>query len=373
METWGIPSRRGRILTDRARRAPRSGYVPDVTDPTRPSSQPWTEAALQDLGPDEYDWQEYKGTGLVHRDGVINSEFQGLLSKQVGAFANGGGGRVFLGLDDEGRIDGGVPVDLKRGGTRSWLEDIIAGLVDPPLAAFNVHEVRAEQPGSPILPGHAVYVIEVAASDMAPHQSMDHRYYLRIAGKSRPMGHVHLQDVLGRTRHPQLVVERVDPYGPAERITTDARGPKAIVCVRLYATNKARRLAQHAGLEVEMPRPLVTRDVRKRMLGEEDVGVDQRPGSVSFFRHHPTPIFPGQTVRLFTAWMSVHGGNVDAIASGQVRISWKAYADDAPFTVGSWALRDAAVVREAVRWLRASAPAEAKPAKSPKGKARKEF
>ena len=58
--------------------------------------------------------------------------------------------------------------------------------------------------GSPtkIKPGHGIYVIELPGSPEAPHQAKDHRYYLRIAGKSRPMGHVHVQDVLRRTLPP---------------------------------------------------------------------------------------------------------------------------------------------------------------------------
>ena len=322
-----------------------------------PTHHAWTEAALQALGPDEYDFQEFKGAGLIHRDGVVLSEFQIHLSKQLSAFANGGGGRIFLGVDDSGRVDGGVPIDLRRGGTRSWLEDIIPGSVDPPLPAFNVHEVLPDGPDSAIHPGCAVYVIEVPSSESAPHQSLDHRYYLRIAGKSRPMGHVHLADVLRRTRHPRLDVTRVDPYGPGERITTDPRGPKVMLCFRVQGRNDGPRLAQHAGIELVLPRALVNRDVRRRMQEEAGATIDQRPGSVSFFRHHPHPIFPSQSVQLLTVWLAVHGGNLDAIVSGQARFAWKVYADDAPARAGSRPVNDTAVVKDAIRWVRQQLPA----------------
>lgn len=161
----------------------------------------WSEARLEALEPHEHDFQEFKGAAWVMAKGETSSTFVFALSKQVSAFVNGAGGRLFIGLDDDGKVDGGVPTDL-RGGTREWLEDVVPGCVDPPVRSCNVFEVAPDGPDSAILPGHAVYVVELPSSDHAPHQAKDHRYYLRIAGKSRPMGHVHVQDVLRRVRHP---------------------------------------------------------------------------------------------------------------------------------------------------------------------------
>ncbi len=311
----------------------------------------WTEDDLLALGPDEYDFQEYKGSAFVYEQGQISASFAVDLSKQVSAFANGGGGHILLGLDDQGCIDGGLPVGLKKGGTRSWLEDVVPGLVDPPLSTFNIHEVTASHPGSAIRPGHAVYVIEVPSSAIAPHQSLDHRYYLRIAGKSRPMGHVHVQDVLRRTSHPHVELRRIAPFGGEERITTDARGPKAMVCFRVHLENRGRTLAEHVGCEIALPRPVVNRDVRQRTLEAADVSLTQRPGMVSFFRYHPNPVFPSQSLVLMQVWVAVHRGNLDAIRTGTAAIRWRIYADDAPVREGKQALNEFNVVREAVAWV----------------------
>lgn len=312
----------------------------------------WTEAMLDGLGPDEYDFQEFKGRGfLVDERGQITPEFFPALSKQLSAFANGGGGRVFLGIDDRGRIDGGVPTDLKGGGTRAWLEDILPTLADPPVARFNVYEVRAKSEGSAIEPGCAVYVLDIPASDLAPHQAIDHRYYLRIAGKSRPMGHVHIQDILRRTRHPEVRIHRFAPYGPEDRITTDPRGPKVEITWRIFLANTGRRLAHHVGVEVSVPRPLVNRAIRQRMLTEPDVSLTQRPGSVHFFRYHPNPVFPGQDLFFLQLHTVIHSGNLDAVRQDVARITTEVYADDAPVHRTEHALGDYAVVREAVAWM----------------------
>ncbi len=311
----------------------------------------WTESMLADLEPHEHDFQEFKGSGwIVDDDGAIPEPFLLALSKQVSAFANGAGGRIFLGLDDDGEIDGGVPIDLKGGGTRAWLEDIVPQRVDPPLQRFNVFEVGPELPGSPILPGHAVYIIDIESSSQAPHQAMDHRYYLRIAGKSRPMGHVHIQDVLRRTHHPSIAVSRLGPYGDFTGDLSDPRGPQAFVQFRAFFVNQSRRLAQHVGIELELPRPFAGSQVRKRMRDNDECHFSQTPGKVLFFRYHPMPIFPSQEIYAVSCWACVHSRNLAQLQAGAM-LGWTVYADDAEPVRGGRELRSFLVVQQAMSWV----------------------
>ena len=313
----------------------------------------WTEAMLADLEPHEHDFQEFKGSGwMVDHDGAIPDSFLVSLSKQVSAFANGAGGRLFVGLDDHGRIDGGVPVDLKGGGTREWLEDIVPLRVDPPLQGFNVFEVGPESEDSRIWSGHAVYVIDIPSSSHAPHQGMDHRYYLRIAGKSRPMGHVHIQDVLRRTHHPAVAVSRLGPYGTFETDLCDPRGPQAFVQFRAFIVNQSRRLAQHVGIELELPRPFAGSQVRQRMHEHDECHFSQTPGKVLFFRYHPMPLFPSQEIYAVSCWACVHARNLTLIRSGAM-IGWTIYADDAEPARGGRELQSFLLVQQAMRWVEA--------------------
>ena len=315
----------------------------------------WTEAALLALEPNEHDFQEFKASPFLADGDGIAGPFLAALSKQVSAFANGAGGRLFLGLDDSGQPDGGVPVNLKGGGTRAWLEDVIPGAVDPPLKSFNVFEVRGTGArGSRIQADHAVYVIDIAASDDAPHQANDHRYYLRIAGKSRPMGHVHILDVLRRTRHPAVDVLRVSPYGAVEAVEDDPRGPKILLCLQVFVGNGGRTLARHVGLELILPRPLVNSQARARILEPGDMQLTQKPGALTFFRHHPTPLFPGQEIHYARVWVALHANNVDAVRREELGIGWRVYADDAPARTGHAPLWRFAQVRRAVRTLKQS-------------------
>lgn len=312
----------------------------------------WTESTLRGIAPGEYDFQEFKASAWLNVDGEVGPNFLGNYSKQLSAFANGAGGRLFVGLNDRGVIDGGVPIHLKSGGIRAWLEDVTPGAIDPPLTGFNVFEVRGDSsPLSRIKEGHAVYVVEIPSSDLAPHQALDHRYYLRIAGKSRPMGHVHIQDVLSRTHHPQVELLRLGPYGETQYDLSDPRGPRVLLSFRAFLKNAGHRLATHTGGELVLPRIFVNSEARKRTLGYEGVRLTQRPGELVFFKYHPTPLFPTQEAFFQRVWIALHAGNRGMVKGDKGVIRWRVYADDAPPRTGTEDLWKFRVVRRAVRWL----------------------
>lgn len=314
------------------------------------SASPWTPADLRALGPDEHDFQEFKGTAWIYEDGAISPWFAGALSKQVSAFANGAGGRIFIGIDDTGHPDGGVPIDLKSGGTRSWLEDVVHQLVDPRLSRFNIFEVAGDGTEG-IAEGHAVYVVEIPPSEDAPHQARDHRYYLRIAGKSRPMGHIHLQDVQRRTRSPSMSLTRVGPFGAPRYDQDDPRGPRVFVAFRAFLRNEGRTLARHVGVELHLPRPLVGKEVRRLCLAEPGVHLTQKPGEITLFRYHSVPVFPGQEIFFQLFWVGLHRANADMVRSGAVKLGWTVYADDAAPAEGGTPVNDYGVVQDALAWL----------------------
>ena len=310
----------------------------------------WNESRIQQIETDEHDFQEFKSTLYVADDTEINAHFLLAMSKQVSAFANGAGGKIFLGVDDKGRIDGGIRTDLKGGGTRAWLEDIIHDLVTPRLSQFNVFEVLPQGVNSQISPGRAVYIIEIPESTEAPHQARDHRYYLRIAGKSRPMGHVHVQDVLRRNRNTRLAMARMGPYGDAELDNSDQRGARVFLGFRILINNISQTLAHHVGAEVIIPRPLVGAEVRRRILEVGDIHYTQQPGQVAFFRYHPNPVFPSQELFFMMFWVGIHANNIDAIRSGSA-VRWRLYADDSAPVEGEEVLWKYAAVRKAAQIL----------------------
>lgn len=314
----------------------------------------WTLNRLRALEPDEHDFQEFKSSGwLVTEKGEQQADFLHHLSKQVSAFVNGAGGHLFIGVNDDGSLDEGVPPDLKRGGVRSWLEDVVMQSVTPSLSHFNVYEVQGDtepsEGGGPLV-GRAVYVVELPLSKEAPHQARDHRYYLRIAGKSRPMSHLHIEDVLRRNTTPRVTLSKLGPYGELERDDSDPRGTQVFVLLRAFIHNHGRSMARHVGVELTLPRPLIGKVVRGRMASMGETHYTQRPGEVSFFRYHPTPLFPSQEVYGLCQWLAVHANNIAQLKAGAA-LSWTVYADDAKPISGEQELISFPAVRQAIEWV----------------------
>jgi Putative DNA-binding domain len=172
----------------------------------------WDEDYVLNLPQGEHDWLEFKSSRLldfslpaVNQNTVLDE-----LSKQISAFANSGGGTIVYGIQDTPigtprsvDADGGVSLNLKNG-TKEWLEDVIPNLVDFPVSLFNVYVLTASASG--IHTGKGVFLINIPSSEAAPHQAGDKKYYARVGGKSRPIGHRLVMDIVGRAQYPKLEI-----------------------------------------------------------------------------------------------------------------------------------------------------------------------
>ena len=325
-------------------------------------SQTWSIRRLQGLDPHEHDFQEFKSSEWLSSGSDIQSDFLMLLSKQVSAFTNGAGGLLIIGMRDDGSLDQGVNIQLK-GGTREWLEDVVSSSVTPLLKHFNVFEVAvdAEEPPeqeSDAVPAlgekqtiiRAIYIIDLPRSEEAPHQAKDHRYYLRVAGKSRPMSHLHLEDVIRRTSLPKVTLSKFGHFGEPEPDHHDQRGPRCFVMLRTFIHNDGRVMAKHVGVELTLPRAFIGKEVRRRMDELNQTHYTQRPGHSSFFRYHPTPLFPTQEVFALCIWVCVHRNNMNALKS-DAKLLWSVYADDSIPSSGELDLISFPAIRQAMEWV----------------------
>ena len=76
----------------------------------------------------------------------------------------------------------------------------------------------------------------------------------------------------------------------------------------------------------------------------------QRPGNGSFFRYHPTPLFPTQEVFALCIWVCVHLNNLNALKS-EAKLLWSVYADDAIPLNGELELSSFPAIRQAMEWV----------------------
>ncbi len=152
--------------------------------------QHWTENHLFTLPPGETDYYEYKSS-LIPLE-RLKSE----ICVAASAFWNTGGGLFLAGIDDDGHIDGGVPVEVGTQRLRDWVDQVLAHV--EPIGPYTIRTIEAERPDSAIQAGHAVLAIGFGESHQAPHMAPDFRYYVRAGTHSLPSGHFLVEAIRSR-------------------------------------------------------------------------------------------------------------------------------------------------------------------------------
>ena len=145
---------------------------------------------LISLGVQEGDTVEFK-------ESLSSNDHKKAVIKEVVAFANGYGGRIFIGIAERSG-NPSVAAEVKAVPDCANLADQIgracADLVDPPVLRLDVSGIATDQDGS------GVIVIDVPRSIRAPHMSKrNYRAYRRRGSESVPMDMRDIQDMTLRS------------------------------------------------------------------------------------------------------------------------------------------------------------------------------
>lgn len=343
----------------------------------------WTEEDILSLPYGEFDWLEAKGRRAIDLT-LPNTEEATILTnlaKEVSAFANSGGGQLVLGLVNPASEnnnwmvdDGGISTTVKgKINTREWLEDVIPNLVEFPLIEFNVYQILPESINSQIMPDRALYVVDIKDSSHAPHQSArDKRYYARVAGKSQPISHRMIVDIMGRGQHPKIELEFLiekkfikGRSSQTEMFPTvyldGSRPPKNdtnTYTLIVKARNTGKIYAQYVNSYILIPVELLPHnDVNVFGVGrtekidgkeylsfyEENTIRDQTGGSGIQREYGPArfvPILP----ELAHVWEITLQRDSKNLGRDDLLIKWNTYADNAPLTSGEIQVSDIQVV-----------------------------
>lgn len=301
---------------------------------------------LEHLPIGEFDWFEVKGRRALDLtvEGVKESHVLDNLSKAVSAFANSGGVLVLGLANPHSRWmvdDGGIDLVVKSPSTREWLEDIIPHLVEFPLVSFNVYVIQRQDKNSQIKEGRGVFIVEIPDSDLAPHQARDKRYYVRVGGKSRPIGHRLVLDIFGRRKHPKIILEfYIECYYAVEPPSLIPSQQKAEKKYRLVITarNVGRVYAKYMQAFVKLPVSLLPeweQQVQRkkgeeyvtwsRMNTERDVVKGGIFGPTEYGPSWFRPLLPG----LSYMWKWEITEKFDLQAMRDKEIEWEVHADNA--------------------------------------------
>lgn len=318
----------------------------------------WDEDYILNLPQGEHDWLEFKSSRLLDFSlpGVDTNAVLAELSKQVSAFANSGGGTIIYGIEDTPigtprtiDVDGGVSLGLKNG-TKEWLEDVIPNLVDFAISSFNVYVVTAKDAESGIANNRGIFLVNISSSDVAPHQAKDKKYYARVSGKSQPIGHRLMMDILGRAKHPQLII--LGSVLPREERTSYTHQKKD--AIKFICRNVGKLYAKYVNGYIYIPsgichglgeniQVIEGRKFNKvwfdntveDVVGWKDLG--QHGGRALTITRYD-PVLPGLGFRALVQDLSATKEDLNKF--GEDFIYWEIYADNAPKEEGMIKIAD---------------------------------
>jgi hypothetical protein len=236
-----------------------------------------------------------------YTNGNISVASKNKIFKELVAFANTSGGRLFLGIketpDKPPRADSIQPIprccDLAE-----RLEQSIINSVDPPLTFFRVV-------GVPTDGDSGVLVAEVSASYNGPHRSPDLHCYVRKGTNSVPVGMREIHDIVMRlSRRQDEIQRRFSERRDRFRFWLGERHP---MVQNLKAAFRATAVPVGAPLHIE--RVFNNRDVSRGFHGGS--GTWRRVGSDPILEEFPSPIILSERPVLGgAAWISSRSDDI---------------------------------------------------------------
>ncbi|NOH01072.1 MAG: ATP-binding protein [Chloroflexi bacterium] len=149
----------------------------------------WTEEDLLTLPQGETEYFEYKSSKTPL------DKLKDKISIAASAFWNSGGGIFIAGVNNSGKIDGGIPANVARQSIRDWVDQILASV--EPVGSYSTKIISKETQNSLIQDNCVVLVVSFGASIIAPHMAYDKKYYVRAGTHSGPASHFLVEAIRG--------------------------------------------------------------------------------------------------------------------------------------------------------------------------------
>lgn len=155
----------------------------------------WTEEDLLELPPSETDEYEFKSS-LIRASQHYRSDLSSKLTKTASALWNTGGGILVVGVDDGGRVDGGISYMMGKQKLRDWVDMILNSV--SPVGPYRIRTIKPDNDYSKIDPEMVVLVVAFGESYDLPHMAPDNRYYVRAGAHSNPASHYLVEAIRAR-------------------------------------------------------------------------------------------------------------------------------------------------------------------------------
>ncbi|MDD4730085.1 MAG: ATP-binding protein [Dysgonamonadaceae bacterium] len=158
----------------------------------------WVYQDLLELPSEETDIYEYKSS-KVPLDQLKNK-----ISIAASAFWNSGGGIFIAGVNNDGKVDGGIPCKNGRQSIRDWVDNAIK--LTEPISSYEVFLIENTGENDNIGEDKVILIIKFNESDQIPHMAYDKKYYVRVGAHSDGASHFIVEALrsLRNTTRPNL-------------------------------------------------------------------------------------------------------------------------------------------------------------------------
>ena len=243
----------------------------------------WGQKEIRDLVTNSVEESltlEYKAAGALSRDSKPMIQ----ITKDASAMANSAGGVLIYGIAEdqatrELRLD---PVN-RVSFPREWIEQVVAQ-IRPRVVGLKISSVEVGG-----VKDEVVYVLEIPQGTTA-HQAADCKYYRRYNFQCVAMYDHEIRDVMGRTKHPHVVVgARLVVY---PRPNSDNEHGAFV----LSLANDSDVFARYVTAVVDTPLRVCGKLVRYKdaTLSDGESGAAYR---LTFSNHNGSPLFPRSTLQ----------------------------------------------------------------------------
>jgi len=168
----------------------------------------WVYEDLNNIPNQESSGYEYKSS-KVTLDNLKNK-----ISVAASAFWNSGGGIFFAGVNDSGKVDGGIPKSVGRQSIRDWADKAVK--LTEPLGEYEICVIENDDLTLEIEKDKVVLIIIFMESNIVPHMANDGKYYIRAGAHSEGATHFHVEALRALRQFAKPNIRGVMKYHPTK-------------------------------------------------------------------------------------------------------------------------------------------------------------
>lgn len=168
--------------------------------------QDWSQKRLEDMianNAEESIHLDFKAAAALGKEDSKKKE----VCKDVSAFANSDGGVIIYGIAEVDHKAHSFNYIDGNAFTKEWLEQVIKDGIQQRIDGVRIHPIRIDNDIK-----KTIYIVDIPASDLAPHMIKENRYFKRFNFMSVAMEEYEVRQTYSRKKNVKLQVGDVNVF-----------------------------------------------------------------------------------------------------------------------------------------------------------------